>query len=67
MKTFDMRQFFGGMAAYHDSQRMATVLGVKTDFKFVNDFADGKNGQVNNVLWCVVAVNKFDAGPKLLF
>jgi hypothetical protein len=46
MKTFDMRQFFGGMAAYHDSQRMATVLGVKTDFKFVNDFADGKNGQV---------------------
>ena len=45
-KVYDLRQFFGGMSAYHDSQLMADLLGVKTRFQFVNDFVDGKNGQV---------------------
>lgn len=45
-KVFDMRQFFGGMSAYHDSQRMADILGVDTRFQFASNFVDGKNGQV---------------------
>ncbi len=45
-KVYDLRQFFGGMSAYHNSQLMADLLGVKTRFQFANDFVDGKNGQV---------------------
>jgi hypothetical protein len=46
MKKYDLRSFFGGMTAYHDSQRMANVLGVKTEFQFMKDFSDGRSGQV---------------------
>jgi hypothetical protein len=46
MKKYDLRSFFGGMTAYHDSQRMANVLGVRTEFQFMKDFSDGRSGQV---------------------
>jgi hypothetical protein len=46
MKKYDLRGFFGGMTAYHDSQRMANVLGVRTEFQFMKDFSDGRSGQV---------------------
>ena len=48
MDRFDLREFLGGMQAYHDGQRMAEILGVDTQFKFASDFVDGRNGQVKN-------------------
>ena len=50
MDRFDLREFLGGMQAYHDGQRMAQILGVDTQFTFANDFVDGRNGQVKNIL-----------------
>ena len=47
LSRFDLRWFFGGMQAYHDWQRMAQVLGINTQFSFVSDFVDGRNGQVD--------------------
>ena len=49
MDRFDLREFLGGMQAYHDRQRMAQILGVDTQFTFANDFVDGRNGQVKNI------------------
>lgn len=43
---YDLREFFGGMEAYHDGQRMAQVLGVETQFVFASNFVDGGKGQV---------------------
>lgn len=44
MSVYDLREFFGGMGAYHDGQRMAEALGVKSNFKFASNFVDGKDG-----------------------
>lgn len=44
MSVYDLRGFFGGMAAYHDGQRMAEILGVRSSFKFASNFVDGKDG-----------------------
>ena len=41
---FDLRDFFGGMSAYHDGQQMAAILGVRSEFKFASDFVIGKDG-----------------------
>lgn len=49
-KPYDMRAFFGGMSAYHDMERMAKVLGVRTPFSFASDFVDGKDGQADPVM-----------------
>jgi hypothetical protein len=49
MKPFDLREFFGGMEAYHDGQRMASVLGVDAPFRFASNFVDGVNDQVMRV------------------
>jgi hypothetical protein len=46
IKRFDLRSFFRGISAYHDSERMARVLGVRTELQFVSYFADCQNGQV---------------------
>jgi hypothetical protein len=46
VKDYDLRGFFGGMSAYHDSERMARVLGVRTDFKFANNFASDNDSKV---------------------
>lgn len=49
-KPYDMRGFFGGMSAYHNSQRMAEVLGVTCSVEFANDFVDGRNGKADPVM-----------------
>ena len=45
-KEYDLRTFFGGMEAYHDGQRMASVLGLDTQFKFASGFVIGGSGKV---------------------
>lgn len=49
-KAYDMRGFFGGMSAYHDSQRMAQSIGVVCDLEFANDFVDGRNWKADPVM-----------------
>lgn len=51
--VYDLREFFGGMAAYHDGQRMASVLGINTPFRFASDFVSGCNGQVSSAFLAV--------------
>lgn len=47
---FDLRDFFGGMQAYHNIQRMVDILGVDTPFSFASDFVDGGSGQTDHVM-----------------
>lgn len=50
MRPYDLRDFFGGMVAYHDGQRMASILGIRTPFSFARNFVDGRNGQADPVM-----------------
>lgn len=47
---FDLREFLGGMTAYHSCRRMAEVLGVQSRFQFADDFVDGKGGTTDPVM-----------------
>lgn len=40
MAPYDLRSFFGGMTAYHDLQKMAGILGVKSAIPFTSNFHD---------------------------
>ena len=50
MKTYDLRQFFGGMSAYHNSRAMAEALGIEEASMFVTDFVEGMSGKSDPIM-----------------